>query len=421
MRPFDVFGKVRPRTRADTKKKKQDDKNNTGIFMLDDDEFWKSCKTDYIRFDRHPDVKMCVKKIADLISSMTIFFMQNTELGDIRVKNSFSRILDIEPNRYMTRRTLMYKAAEEMLLTGNSVLLPKYTTNHSNNFAVEELLEELKPVSADSVSYKPLDDGGYTASIKGVPFTDDEIVHFVHNPSPDEPWRGEGLKVYLKDILANLADAQKIKGDYYKKHYKPNIVFTFNADSAEFADGEEGKQKIYEKWIKVKPGEPYIIPAHIADFKHFPPLSLKDIAINENVELDKKAIAKLFGIPLFMIGLAPFNKVEYNNFIDTTITPIVKGMEQELTRKLVWSESFYIKFNLESLKSFDLEQRISMMYTGKKLGVYNANEIRIQAGYEPVDKPEMNEYSILENFIPTDKIGEQKKLNGGDGDNADGN
>lgn len=393
--------------------------NNSGVVWLNDEEFWKSCLTDYIRFDRHPDVKTCVKKIADLVSSMTIFLMNNTELGDVRIKNGFSRVLDIEPNRFMTRKTLMHKVVEEMLLTGNSVLLPAYTSN-TGKAVVQELLTELRPVSADKVSFKPLDGGGYSALLNGIEFADDELIHFVYNPAADEPWRGEGLKACLKDMLNNLTDAQKIKGDYYRKHYKPNIVFTFNADTADFANGEEGKENIYEKWVKTKPGDPYILPAQIAEFKHFPPMSLKEIAVNESVELDKKAIAKMFGVPLFMVGLGHFTKVEYNNFIDTTIAPLARGIEQELTRKLIWSEDYYIKFNLESLKSFDLEQRISMMYSGKALGVYNANEIRIQTGYEPIDKQEMNEYSLLENYVPANRLGSQKKLNGGEGNEPDG-
>jgi HK97 family phage portal protein len=181
------------------------------------------------------------------------------------------------------------------------------------------------------------------------------------------------------------------------------------ADTAEFTTDEQ-REVLYDKWLKTKPGTPYILPAQLIDVKSFPQMTLKDIAVNESAELDKKSIAAMFGLPLFLLGMDKYDEDEYNNFIDTTIAPIVKGMAQEFTKKLILSRRYYVKFNLESLKAFKTESKISMMYEGKKSGVFSANEIRIQAGYEPVDESAMNSYNILENYIPVDKIGSQEKL-----------
>jgi HK97 family phage portal protein len=182
------------------------------------------------------------------------------------------------------------------------------------------------------------------------------------------------------------------------------------ADTAEFTS-DETREILYDKWLKTKPGTPYILPAQIIDVKSYPQMTLKDIAVNESVALDKREIAAMFGLPLFLIGQGKYDENEYNNFIDITIAPIVKGMAQELTKKLIISERYYIKFNLESLKAFKTETKIGVMYEGKKAGVFNANEIRVLAGYEPIDEPAMNSYNILENYIPIEKLGDQKKIN----------
>ena len=49
-----------------------------------------------------------------------------------------------------------------------------------------------------------------------------------------------------------------------------------------------------------------------------------------------------------------------------------------------------------------------------KDGMLNRNEGRAEFDYSPVDDEAMNEYNVLENYIPVGKVGEQKKLKGGE-------
>ena len=151
-----------------------------------------------------------------------------------------------------------------------------------------------------------------------------------------------------------------------------------------------------------------MIPGEQFQIEQVKPLSLADLAINDSVELDKRTVAALLGVPPFVLGVGKYDRTEWNSFIQNTIGPIATGMQQELTKKLILSERWYLKFNTRNLMDWDLNSLYSVYGGLSDKGIVTGNEVRDMVGLNPADG--LDEFRILENYIPYDKSGDQKKL-----------
>lgn len=354
----------------------------------------------YTRLSKNPEVVTAVRRISDLISSMTIHLMANTANGDTRIINELSRKLDINPNRYMTRKTYMSAIVQNMYLTGDGNSVVRVHTQGG-------LLGDLEPIQPERVSFVP-DGYGYYLLIDGRRYDPDDVLHFVLHPNSNFPWMGEGIRIPLKDVLRNLGQAQKTKNAFLSSKYKPPLVVKVDGLAEEFSS-PAGRAKLIEQYLDTaEDGQPWIIPADLIDVKEIRPLSLNDLAINDTVAIDKRTVAALIGVPAFLLGVGKYDQNEWNSFINNTIGTLCRGIEQEYTRKIILSPKWYLRFNTMSLMDWNIEQ-IADVYGGlSDRGIITGNEVRDKLGMSPLeglDKPR-----ILENYIPVDKIGDQKKL-----------
>lgn len=384
--------------------KKQKRNSAAALMYCDSTQFTQALCDGYSRLTDNPEICTAVDKIANLIGSMTIHLMQNSDSGDVRMKNELTRLVDISPNKVMSRSNFIHWIVRTLFLegNGNAVVLPK-TANGK--------IEELIPAPAATVSFLPPTNlSNYTILANGKTYNPDEILHFVLNPAPYEFWRGQGYKIVLADLANNLKQATKTEKTFMQNQWKPSFIVKVDAMSEAFAT-KRGRRELLSEYIETsEAGEPWIIPADNFSVEQVKPLTLSDLALADFVKLDKQTVASILGVPPFVLGVGDFDREAWNTFITSTIMPIAQILEQEFTKKLIVSDKQYFKFNPRSLYAYELTDMAKIATDLFVRGIMTGNEARDWLGLSPLDG--LDDLVILENYIPLDRIADQNKLGG---------
>lgn len=382
--------------------KQKTEKRCTGqvAFVVSDGDI---CVPGYTSLDRNPEILTACRRIAELIGSMTIHLMANTERGDVRVINELSRVIDIDPMPTMTRSLWMQSIVMTMLLygRGNAIVVPHTHLGY---------LESLEPIAASRVQLLPVGASyrDYQVWIDGVAKKPGNLLHFVYNPDKYYLWKGAGVTVSLMDVANNLKQAAATKKAFMGSEYKPSIIVKVDALTEEFSS-PAGRQKLIDSYIRPQtPGQPWIIPADQFAVEQVKPLTLADLAISDSVEIDKRTVAAVLGVPPFLLGVGGYDRAAWNSFVQNTIRPLAVSIAQEMTKKLILSPKMYLRFNVRSLMDFDLNSLYTVYGGLSDKGIVTGNEVRDIMGMPP--REGLDDLRILENFIPADMIGQQSKL-----------
>lgn len=373
--------------------------------LLTDTGGWDTlCCQGYTNLAHNPEIAAGVDTIAKLIASMTIHLMENTDAGDIRIRDELARKVDVEPCSTMTRSTFIQWLVRTLMLDGNGNCVVYPVTRRG-------YLRDLRPIPSSLVSFSPDEDWGYKVYIGGAQYDPDDVLHFVLNPDSFYPWKGTGYRVSLSDVANNLKQAAKTERGFMESKWKPSLIIKVDALTEEFSS-PEGRAKLLDEYVSTaRAGEPWMIPAEQFSVEQVKPLTLSDLALSDMVTLDKRTVASILGVPPFVLGVGDFQRDAWNNFISSTIMPLAKAIEQEFTKKLLYSPSRYFRFNSRSLYNYDLQELAAVADDQFVRGIMTGNEVRDWIGLSPVDG--LNELVILENYIPRGMIGDQSKLNGG--------
>lgn len=396
--------RTRPQARAEPTQRR------SAAWLCSSDAFDTLTCQGYTSLAHNPEISAGVDTIARLIGSMTIQLMRNTADGDVRIKpvddnplGGLARKIDINPNDYTTREQFIHWIVRTMYLegNGNAVVYPETRAGYIRN---------LNPIPPAMASFIP-DGWGYKIVIDGKEYTPDGVLHFVLNPDSYYPWMGTGYRVSLAEVANNLKQASTTQKGFMASKWKPSIIVKVDALTDEFST-PAGRQKLLESYaMSGEAGEPWLIPAEQFSVEQVKPLTLSDLALDAMVTLDKRTVAAVLGIPPFVLGVGDFNRDQWNNFVNTTIMPLARSIEQEMTKKLLLDPSLFFRFNSWSLYSYSVTELVSAGAEMVDRMALRRNEWRGWLNLPP--DADMNDLLALENYIPADRLGDQNKLSGG--------
>ena len=378
----------------------------------------------YTRLSESPEVVAAVQTIANMVSVMPIHLMENTKNGNRRIENALSKKVDCNPNEYMTRSTLIAAIVRTLLLEGdgNAVLYPETKDGRITNLYL---------LDPSRITF--IEDGfRYWICYNGKKYDPRELCHIVINPLPDKPWMGSGYKVSLQRIVDGLEAANSTKKAFMESKYAPSLIVTMDGFAEDLIiDAEDGesqqraqdaaesaKQKLLRKFVtSEEKGVPWLLPEgfHIEQIK---PFSINELALNPSIKLDKTTVANILQVPPFLLGIGSFDQKEWNNFINTRIRFITEAIQQALTKSLLLSDDWFFKFNYRSLYAYDIQTLSTVAKESRAGGIIDGNEARSMLGLSP--REGLDELITLENYIPTEKLGDQKKLKDSKSSNAGG-
>lgn len=373
--------------------------------MLCSDAAWNVLVGDgYKPVAKCPEVQMCINEYARSIAMMTIHLMQNTGQGDVRVKNGLSRKVDISPAPHMGRTNMMYMLVRQMMATGNAVVYPETRGG---------MLEWLHPLAPTQYQMIDREDGYEVRLASGKALSSDEVINLVYNPDPERPWRGMGVTVDVQDMVKCIRQANSTRTALMESP-TPSIIIKVEGLTGDLTEPEL-REAMADKYIKqTKNGLPWMIPAEAMSVETVKPLSITDLAIKDNLELDKRAVAAMLGVPPYSVGIGGYDGGEANAFVKTKLMFVAQVIEQELTHKLLLREDWFFRLNKRSLMAYSIADLSSVGAAMVDRMAMSRNEWRDWMDLPP--DAQMDELLALENYIPANRLGDQKKLEGGEED-----
>lgn len=356
-------------------------------------------------------VSACVNIIADAVAILPIDVYKKTADGRIRDDNlSLSKCLRKHPNYDDVPYTFKQQIMLHLLLKGNAFIFIDRNPDYS--------VRSLTPLNPEHVSIERDAAGDvyyeYTCNGKVYKYNNERILHIpayklnkLRGLSPMEyathaAKLGLTLDQYTNDSFSGgIHSKLLIEVPVEEKNWKDEDSKKLNERLAQSYGGRENQNKalIISRGLKAQP----INIDNNADSK-----------LVENRTFSEKEIAKIYRVPLFMLGKddAKFTNTEQLNtfFLQQTLTPWLVRLQEYFDRLLpsFLQDSHYIEFNTDSMLRADYKTRTEMYIQQLNNGILTLNQVLKKENLPTVQEDYADKHFTQVNMSTMDKIAQQK-------------
>lgn len=397
-------------------------KNAVSAFMtptsgtLSDDDFWRplvaSSNKGYLS---EVTYYTCIKTLSEAVAKLPLKLYKNTDRGMERaVDLPLYNVLKLRPNKNMTATT--FWAAVEAIKHhyGNAFVYPYYASPSAapelcilDNGHMTVYADNARIISkSEQVWYF------YTEPTTGVTYKipESDILHFKTTMSFDGIM---GLSV--REMLATTIDGAQNSQKFINGMYKNGLTGKVSVEYTQDLD-ETHRRKLISNIETAVDAQKALNFIPIPYGVRLNPLNLKltDAQFLEIKKYTALQIAGAFGIKPNQLN--DYEKSSYANseqqqqaFLTDTLLVNLKGIEEELTTKLLSSEQvkngYFFKFNTDVVLRATFTERMEGYNKARQGGWMSANDIKMKED-EPLipDEEGGNVYLVNGNMIPITQV-----------------
>lgn len=321
-------------------------------------------------------VNACVNIISDAVSSLSCNVY--TKTNDGRQKDTageLSKLLKYCPNDEDTHFTFFQQIMLHLLLRGNAYIFVEREGFSGKICALRALDPETVSINRDlenQLYYTVSTDHGV---LKYTPLNILHIPAIKYN-------RVQGFSPleYASHSARTGLKLEEYTNDYFENGIHSKILIKTPQAMGNLSDDD--RRRISESFKSAyggrdKANDPIVTWGGL----EFTPISWaenRNAQLVENRAFTEKEIAKIFRVPLFMLGSegSKFNNMEQSNtyFLQQTLTPWLVRLQEKLTT-LLRSENKYVEFDTNSMLRADYATRWSNYRENFKNGLFTLNQI----------------------------------------------
>jgi HK97 family phage portal protein len=339
---------------------------------------------------RSTAVYACVRLICGAIAAMPMQVFKRTDKGrELDRDHQLYPVLHDQPNPMLSAHIYWETAVSALLLAGDSfsIIGRNRQGDPLTLTPIQKKRVEVKELNGRLIYIITFDDGSVVA------YDQDDILHI-----PGVGWDGKnGMSAIAhagQNAIGNALAADEYSGKYFSNDATPNGYLRYSDKLS-----DEQAKHIRDYWHRKHLGlDNSHLPAIITEGGEFKQTTInaQDSQLIETRKFQIVDIARIFGVPPHMIGETEKTSswgtgIEQQSigFVQYTLRPHLRRIEQEINRKLFANGDSYAEFNVSGLLRGDIKGR------------NEAYKIALGGNQEP-GWMTVNEVRKLENLPPTD-------------------